>query len=209
MNSGDQRLSGIIKTWDDDKGYGFIVIPGRRKDVFFHISAVETIRRRPKQGDEVIYILEAGSEKKPRAEAVWLRGEPLPDETNLHRAIRTRHVWRLASLPAFVGGFAFLNVGFQIGLLFLGWTAIASAICFSLYGSDKAQAWRGRRRGPESVLVGWGIVGGWPGGLLAQIVFWHKTTKSSFQLAFWLTVLANGFVTAALAVLVRMATIPS
>jgi uncharacterized membrane protein YsdA (DUF1294 family) len=32
---------------------------------------------------------------------------------------------------------------------------------------------------------------GWPGGLLAQNQFRHKTIKSSFQSVFWLTVFLN------------------
>ncbi|WP_147463771.1 DUF1294 domain-containing protein, partial [Pseudomonas amygdali] len=34
-------------------------------------------------------------------------------------------------------------------------------------------------------------LGGWPGALLAQQVFRHKTRKVSFQIVFWLIVLAH------------------
>lgn len=191
MNSGDKRLTGIIKSWDDEKGFGFIELEGRRKDVFFHISAFETQRTRPKEGDEVIYILEAGSGKKPRAEAVWLRGEPPPPRTDMKRASETAVLWRLLALPAYAFGCLAFHSVWGIQALLVIWMTISSAVCFCLYGWDKTQALKGQRRVPEAALLGWGLLGGWPGGLLAQVVLWHKTTKKAFQSAFWLTVMLS------------------
>jgi uncharacterized membrane protein YsdA (DUF1294 family) len=36
-----------------------------------------------------------------------------------------------------------------------------------------------------------GLIGGWPGALLAQRMLRHKSKKHSFQVTFWATVLAN------------------
>jgi len=36
-----------------------------------------------------------------------------------------------------------------------------------------------------------GLVGGWPGSLVAQQVLRHKSSKASFRRAFWGTVLVN------------------
>ena len=35
------------------------------------------------------------------------------------------------------------------------------------------------------------LLGGWPGALIAQQVFRHKTRKASFQTVFWLIVLVH------------------
>ncbi|MNM87212.1 hypothetical protein D3C81_993870 [compost metagenome] len=35
------------------------------------------------------------------------------------------------------------------------------------------------------------LLGGWPGALLAQGLFHHKTSKRSFQRVFWATVVIN------------------
>jgi uncharacterized membrane protein YsdA (DUF1294 family) len=35
------------------------------------------------------------------------------------------------------------------------------------------------------------LAGGWPGALLAQKVLRHKSSKQSFQVVFWVTVLLN------------------
>ncbi len=65
---------------------------------------------------------------------------------------------------------------------------VASVVAFALYGSDKRRARQERQRTPEKVLHGLELCGGWPGALLAQQMFRHKTRKVSFQLTFWLIV---------------------
>lgn len=66
--------------------------------------------------------------------------------------------------------------------------SLASAAC---YARDKGKAERGEWRTPESVLHVLDLVGGWPGGLLAQRVYRHKTRKLSFQVLFWICAVAH------------------
>ncbi|MDQ0124012.1 uncharacterized membrane protein YsdA (DUF1294 family) [Pseudomonas lini] len=68
---------------------------------------------------------------------------------------------------------------------------IVSALAFLLYWSDKRKARLDHWRIPENVLHGLELAGGWPGALLAQQVFRHKTRKLSFQLLFWMIVLLH------------------
>jgi uncharacterized membrane protein YsdA (DUF1294 family) len=46
-------------------------------------------------------------------------------------------------------------------------------------------------RTSESMLFGLALIGGWPGALIAQRHFHHKTLKSSFQTVFWVVVVLN------------------
>ena len=71
----------------------------------------------------------------------------------------------------------------------------ASVACFASYARDKAAA-QGRlgrhaRRTPERSLLLLGLLGGWPGGLLAQRWLRHKTVKQPFQRLFWCSVVLN------------------
>jgi uncharacterized membrane protein YsdA (DUF1294 family) len=74
-----------------------------------------------------------------------------------------------------------------------------SALCFLVYGWDKVAAGRAEDRVPEAMLHLFALAGGWPGGLIAQRVFRHKTVKASFQRMFWTTVVLNAAVLAGLA----------
>jgi uncharacterized membrane protein YsdA (DUF1294 family) len=71
------------------------------------------------------------------------------------------------------------------------WYAVASVVAYVAYARDKAAAQAGSRRTPEATLHLVGIVGGWPGALLAQRRFRHKTRKTSFRVIFWVTVVVN------------------
>jgi len=68
---------------------------------------------------------------------------------------------------------------------------IASTLTFILYALDKSAAKGNRWRIQENILHFCGLIGGWPGALLAQHLIRHKTKKSSFQIVFWMTVAFN------------------
>ena len=65
---------------------------------------------------------------------------------------------------------------------------IVSVIAFGMYFWDKASAKNRTRRVPEKWLLAVGIVGGWPGALVAQELLRHKTRDRGFQIQFWTTV---------------------
>jgi len=88
-----------------------------------------------------------------------------------------------------------LPLGGSVSLLLTGISRVpllvyglASCLAFALYWYDKQQAKAGQWRTPEKVLHGVELLGGWPGALVAQQLFRHKTRKLSYQLWFWLIV---------------------
>jgi len=80
----------------------------------------------------------------------------------------------------------------------LGFYLAASAVAFAVYAADKSAARAGRRRTPENTLILLGLVGGWPGALVAVQTLRHKTKKAGFLAALWLSVVLNVAVLVAL-----------
>ncbi|OWW19811.1 DUF1294 domain-containing protein [Noviherbaspirillum denitrificans] len=69
--------------------------------------------------------------------------------------------------------------------------SIASLVAMVVYGIDKSAARKQARRTPERTLHLLGLAGGWPGALVAQALFRHKTAKRSFRAMFWVTAIIN------------------
>jgi uncharacterized membrane protein YsdA (DUF1294 family) len=58
-------------------------------------------------------------------------------------------------------------------------------LSFWLYWRDKRNAENGTWRTPEFTLHLTELFGGWPAAFLAQRIFRHKISKTSYQVAFW------------------------
>ena len=73
-------------------------------------------------------------------------------------------------------------------LAYFAVVGILSLAAFVAYGFDKRRAQASGRRVPEKTLYLLALFGGWPGGLLGQKIFRHKTQKFGFRVVFWLCV---------------------
>ncbi|MBU2332017.1 MAG: DUF1294 domain-containing protein [Gammaproteobacteria bacterium] len=212
---------GTLKSWNDQKGFGFIRPEQGGEDVFAHISAVHG-ERRPLVGDRVLYVSGRDPQGRLRAEHLRLdapltldqpaiRQRPGSQRKPAEQQARPRATARAAGKPArqLVAGniqqlplklvlFGLLCLLPLAGsLLRLGAVlplaiyAVASLLTFVLYWRDKHSALKDRWRTPETTLHFFELAGGWPGALVAQQVFRHKTRKLNYQLAFWLIVVLH------------------
>lgn len=75
-----------------------------------------------------------------------------------------------------------------ISVTYVAGVAIMSLVAFVAYGFDKRRAQRDGRRVPEKTLHLMALFGGWPGALMGQRVFRHKTQKISFRAVVWLCI---------------------
>jgi len=71
------------------------------------------------------------------------------------------------------------------------WYLVASLITFIVYALDKQASKRRADRVSERALLLFDLLGGWPGGWLAQEYLRHKTKKHSFKLLFRLSIATN------------------
>jgi uncharacterized membrane protein YsdA (DUF1294 family) len=136
-------------------------------------------------GDTVNFDLEANGKGQTRAENVAFVGDRSSELSPLTRKTI------LLALPAlflmFVAGSALLH---RIPL-WVFWLYFGTSVASFFYRADKSAALEDQWRTPENVLHFVDFVGGWPGALVAQRLFRHKTRKQSFQVVFWITVVLN------------------
>lgn len=180
------RAKGKITFWDDDKAYGFISPLAGGDRTFVHINAFANRSRRPIVGDVVTYSLSADARGRPRAEAATIAGMK-------HRPASKPSSGGFPQLLAAafllaVGGAALLSV---VPTQFLTGYLVLSLVTFAAYGLDKRAASKGAWRTSESTLHVLGLLGGWPGALIAQGQFRHKTSKQSFRTVFRATIILN------------------
>ncbi|WP_312742698.1 DUF1294 domain-containing protein [Cedecea neteri] len=71
------------------------------------------------------------------------------------------------------------------------WFVLVNVLTLLVYGGDKLAAVKGWQRVPEATLLFFGLTGGWPGAILAQQSFRHKTQKQPFRRWFFMTVIIN------------------
>lgn len=179
------RYQGRITSWKDDQGFGFITPNGGGPAVFVHISAFSRRGARPVSNDIVTYHLGA-NEKGPRAEQVILVRDAVLRKSSLDSPT--------GSLIAAAGFLGFVTLGVFAGklpLALLGLYFVMSTLAFCTYAADKSAARKNTWRTSESTLHMLGLIGGWPGALVAQQALRHKSKKASFRTVFWATVLIN------------------
>ena len=184
------RKRGTIKSWNENKGYGFISPNSGEKQIFVHIKDFSNRYRRPEIGQLVNY-----------SEAIDKQGRPCAiNATRAGDVTETEKFGRkkAAKIPITIA-ILFLGVvaaSVYVGKLpiyiFIAYIAL-SIITYVAYALDKSSAQKGAWRAQESTLHLFSMAGGWPGALIAQQTLRHKTKKESFQFVFWVTTALNFF----------------
>ncbi len=189
---------GTLITWKSDKGFGFIRPDGGGKDVFVHLRDFGDIARAPRTGDAIRFQRVSDGTGRYRAADVEIKGLPRKSIKSARPGRRQEEprnlrvgTWRWLVVAAFAGILVILALSNALPLILLPVYVVASLAAFLLYALDKVAAMNGRWRTTESTLWLVGLAGGWPGALLAQGLFRHKSRKLAFLVPFWISVAAN------------------
>lgn len=179
------RRRGVLADWNDDRGFGFIKPAAGGSRVFVHVSAFPR-GRRPVTGCEVTYAELRDERNRARASEVRYLGV-----ASVRRAGSSASPLAIATTLLFFLLLVALLVLDELPATLLAAYILISGVAFLMYGADKSAAEQGRWRTSESTLHTIALIGGWPGALVGQRVFRHKTTKQPFRTVFWFTVIAN------------------
>ena len=185
------RAEGVIKTWNDERGFGFIEPAAGGPQVFVHIKSFEVRSVRPSVGYQVSFEMEVGAEGKPRAMRVRsLRASP--NAPAVRRGARTRP-GAASYFAILVFALCYLAIAaiWRVPIWVAGLYGGVSIVAIIFYAIDKAAARANAGRISENTLLLLGLLGGWPGAIVAQQVLRHKSSKPSFRIAFWFTVAVN------------------
>jgi len=180
------RYQGRLTQWNDEKGFGFITPNGGSERVFVHIQSFQSRHRRPAEDALLTYELQLDTNGRARAANVAFAGE-----ARTAAAQQGDSALSMVLLGIFVIALAAACVRGALPFAVLGFYAVASLLAFVMYLWDKISAESGRWRTPETTLHLFALIGGWPGALLAQRRYRHKTRKVSFRRVFWMTVALN------------------
>jgi len=168
--------------WDDLRGFGFIQPRTGGGTLFVHISSFPRGGGRPSVGEVLTYAQSSGPDGRPRAvEIARSRRRGTPSGTAI----------AVSAMVLFAATLAVATFRFATRWGFLAVYLVASLITAAVYSSDKRAAASGSWRVSESTLLVLGLVGGWPGALIAQRALRHKTRKPGFMALFWTTVVVN------------------
>jgi uncharacterized membrane protein YsdA (DUF1294 family)/cold shock CspA family protein len=181
------RLAGTIVEWNDERGFGFAVPHAGGERAFVHVKAFEPRGGRPFEGARVSW--EPRRDARGRLQATAVRFVADPHLRTVRRS--GSRTWRAVAGIAALAAIAALWVEHRLPDGVAGAYGLASVAGLAVYGMDKSAAQRGRWRTPESTLHLVALFGGWPGALVAQDLFRHKSSKTAFQIVFWFTCLVN------------------
>jgi len=180
------RHQGKLTNWKDEKGFGFIVPKEGGGTVFVHVRDFANRKRRPIGNEDVTYELGVDPRGRAHAKLVEFNGDKETVSRGRGRgwvSIGFACVFLVTlSAAAYAGRLPIFVTGLYLG---------GSVVAFIAYAVDKSAARNDRWRIQESTLQLFGLIGGWPGALIAQRLLRHKSRKFSFQITFWITVMLN------------------
>jgi cold shock CspA family protein len=77
-------IKGVLKTWKEDRGFGFISPEDGGKDIFIHISALKGTSRRPVTGDVIYYQSAKDNRGKYKAVNAYIEGVEILEDKSVN-----------------------------------------------------------------------------------------------------------------------------
>jgi cold shock CspA family protein len=78
-----RMVKGVLKTWKEDRGFGFIKPDDDGKDIFIHISSLKGVSRRPITGDVIYYQIAKDNRGKYKAINAQIEGVSIVEDKTM------------------------------------------------------------------------------------------------------------------------------
>lgn len=180
------RKKGILTTWNDDKGYGFITPVGEKKEIFVHISEYQGY---PLLNDRVSFTL--SKDKSGRDCAINTIKFDVAKLTSQIK--KTNHIstFSILIITIFLLLLFYLIQDKKIATYIIIYYILIGIFTFYTYSKDKDFSQDGNWRVSEKRLHLLSMMGGWLGALIAQDKLNHKSSKKRFKIFFLITIMLN------------------
>ena len=184
-----KEARGVVVTFDEQRGFGFIRSPSFADDVFVHVSAIVDGNRNGLRPGQRVRFLAEGSDRGPRAVQVH------PGKVGLPPA--------LASSLLLIGFVGLTSVGLTVTGIprVASWLFPMNLTTLVVWTWDKHRAVRDGRRVSEAALLSLAALGGMIGAWIGVGALGHKRRKPRFLIA--LGAITTLQIIAALALLLR------
>jgi len=176
-----KREKGTLISWNNDKGYGFIRPYNNKENIFLHVKSLPHYQRRPKVKDVLMYEVGIDEKQQHYAHSAKIKGIAWSYFTI---------IW--PSMTLLFGIYAYFVLQQKLPFHPLAIYAGMSLLTILAYSRDKRAARLGTWRTTELRLHIFEMLGGWPGALLAQRFYRHKSRKIKYQITFWLIIASHG-----------------
>jgi len=134
------RTEGLVKSWNDDRGFGFIEPIHGGQEIFVHIKAFPPRAGRPRVGQYVCFEIEQNKEGKKRAKNVELLRAVRSGAPRRFNATSDWGTVSLLAIPAFLFLYGIVAVLWRVPNLVAGAYFLLSVACFAAYAADKSAA---------------------------------------------------------------------
>ncbi len=115
ISTGKYMNKGLLKAWNDEKGFGFIKSDTLAHDTFIHISALKHMSRKPKVGDTIYF--EVATQPDGKTKAVNCRIEGVAALKVTHKKPNHHRVVKSNFTDSFLGKVASISIIAVLGFI--------------------------------------------------------------------------------------------
>ena len=139
------RFDGKLKSWNDERGFGFIEPELGGQEVFVHIKSFPHGTGRPGVGLPLSFEVEQDLRGKKRAKQVEFIRTPGHKSTNSRADMPAPWTFvRVMAIPVFIGVYAAVSMAWGVKPLLMLWVVlwyvVVSTVAFFAYALDKSTA---------------------------------------------------------------------